>query len=426
MTPTATAEPEITGLLEAAEKADAGGNPAEAVRLLERARSLAPRHPAVLNALGMHGLRVGEFAAARGHLEEAARLNPQSAPAAFHLALACRAQADGAAELAALDRALQLDPYFYLALFQKAILVERQRGLRMAAPLYKAFLACLPPGSQQAAGLRPAIERARHAIAANRAQLEEFIHQRIAATQARHGGSSQHRFDHCLDALLEKRRIYTPQPTLMHFPMLPALEFYERDEFPWLSAFEAATEDIRAELLHCLSQDAGGVTPYVDYSPGSPLNQWAELNRSRRWGSYYLIKAGVRVEEHLARCPKTAALLAAAPLADVPGQAPTAFFSILEPHTRIPPHTGVTNTRLVVHLPLVLPPGCGFRVGSEVREWRLGHAWVFDDTMEHEAWNDSDQFRAILIVDIWNPFLTAAERELVSATTAALSEYYHE
>jgi aspartyl/asparaginyl beta-hydroxylase (cupin superfamily) len=225
---------------------------------------------------------------------------------------------------------------------------------------------------------------------------------------------------------MEKRRVYTPQPTLMYFPRLPALEFYERADFPWLEAFEAATDQIRAELLQCLADDADQVVPYVDYPAGAPLNQWRELNRSRRWGAYYLIKGGVGVEAHLRRCPKTAALLATAPLARVPGEAPNAFFSILEPRTRIPPHTGVSNTRLVVHVPLVIPAGCGFRVGSETREWRPGEAWVFDDTIEHEAWNGSEEPRAILILDTWNPLLTDAERDLVSVATAALNEYYRE
>jgi aspartyl/asparaginyl beta-hydroxylase (cupin superfamily) len=210
----------------------------------------------------------------------------------------------------------------------------------------------------------------------------------------------------------------------MNFPRLPALEFYDRSAFGWLDAFEAATADMRGELMQILTSDAGGVVPYVEYPDGVPLNQWKDLNHSRRWGAYYLLKGGTRFEEHLARCPKTAALLAQAPLADVPGQAPTAFFSILEPHTQIPAHTGVTNTRLVVHVPLVVPPGCRFRVGSETREWKAGQAWVFDDTIEHEAWNDSDEPRAILIIDVWNPFLTALERELVRTATEAVVEYY--
>ncbi len=99
-------------------------------------------------------------------------------------------------------------------------------------------------------------------------------------------------------------------------------------------------------------------------------------------------------------------------------------FSILDAKTRIPPHTGVANTRLIVHVPLIVPPGCGFRVGVVQRGWEVGKAFVFDDTMEHEAWNDSDLPRAVLILDIWNPRLSEAERELVRVATAGVSEYY--
>jgi len=71
------------------------------------------------------------------------------------------------------------------------------------------------------------------------------------------------------------------------------------------------------------------------------------------------------------------------------------MFSLLAPHTRIPSHYGDTNARLVGHLPLILPGNCRFRVGNEIREWRYGEAWLFDDTIEHEAWNDSDEVRVI-------------------------------
>ena len=110
----------------------------------------------------------------------------------------------------------------------------------------------------------------------------------------------------------------------------------------------------------------------------------------------------------------------------IPNRAPSSFFSRLEPRTHIPPHTGVTNTRVIVHLPLIIPPGCRFRVGSELREWHPGTALVFDDTIEHEVWNDSDDPRAILIFDIWNPLLTEAERELVAAFTTGIADYYED
>jgi aspartyl/asparaginyl beta-hydroxylase (cupin superfamily) len=417
-------EARIRGLIEAADRAGANGQAAEALRLLEDARRAAPRHPPVLNALGMHAFKTGDFASGRRYLEEAVTLDPRSPLAWFHLALVCRAQADSGAEMMALDKALALDAYFYLALLQKATLLERQSKPRDAAQIYTAFLKSVPQATQQTPAVQKAMQHARDVIAANSAALEAHLKARLAAAMDGHDRSSLARFEHSLGVLLGKRRIYTPEPTFMHFPRLPALEFYERSEFPWLDRFEAATADMRDELIQILSSDAGGIVPYVEYPDGVPLNQWKELNHSRRWGAYYLLRNGARLEDHLARCPKTAALLSQAPLADVPGQAPTAFFSILEPHTKIPPHTGVTNTRLVVHVPLVVPPGCRFRVGSETREWKAGEAWVFDDTIEHEAWNDSDQPRAILIIDIWNPFLTALERELVSTAIEAVVHYY--
>jgi aspartyl/asparaginyl beta-hydroxylase (cupin superfamily) len=130
------------------------------------------------------------------------------------------------------------------------------------------------------------------------------------------------------------------------------------------------------------------------------------------------------VSDHIAKCPKTTAVLEQLPLCDVPQVAPGAYFSVLKPRTRLPPHTGTTNTRSIVHLPLIIPDSCGFRVGSQTREWKKGRAWVFDDTIEHEAWNDSDVTRVILIFDIWNPLLTMAERDMVRALTAAVGNYY--
>jgi aspartyl/asparaginyl beta-hydroxylase (cupin superfamily) len=111
------------------------------------------------------------------------------------------------------------------------------------------------------------------------------------------------------------------------------------------------------------------------------------------------------------------------PQAQVDLRSPTAIFSVLKPHTHIPPHTGVANFRLVVHLPLVLPANCRFRVGGETREWRLGQGWVFDDTIEHEAWNDSDQTRIIFICDIWNPRLSEDERAAIRAVITATDAF---
>jgi aspartyl/asparaginyl beta-hydroxylase (cupin superfamily) len=210
----------------------------------------------------------------------------------------------------------------------------------------------------------------------------------------------------------------------MYFPEIPAVEFFDRADFPWLDAIEAATDDIRQELTNVLISDRAGLQAYIDYPSGVPLDQWKELNRSRRWSAYFLWNQSVAQPSHIARCPKTSAVLGLAPRCDVAARAPTAFFSILDAKTTIPAHVGVTNTRVTVHLPLIVPPGCRFRVGGTTREWVEGKAWVFDDTIEHEAWNDSETPRAILIFDVWNPFLSEAERDMVRAATEVFGNYY--
>ncbi len=91
------------------------------------------------------------------------------------------------------------------------------------------------------------------------------------------------------------------------------------------------------------------------------------------------------------------------------------MFSLLAPHTVIPPHVGVNNTRLVCHLPLVVPQGCWFRVGAETRFWERGQAFIFDDTIEHEAVNPTDQLRVVFIFDVWHPDLAPVERQAITA-----------
>lgn len=174
-----------------------------------------------------------------------------------------------------------------------------------------------------------------------------------------------------------------------------------------------------------MKEDSEGFQPYVSHPDGSPLNQWRELNKSPRWSTYFLWKDGERIDEACARCPRTAAVSEAIPvLDDTPHFGPTIMFSVLAPHTHIPPHSSVTNARLVTHLPLIVPEGCRFRVGNETRPWRESKAWVFDDTFDHEAWNDSDDYRVILMIDVWNPDISPAERELVSTLLNGMRDYF--
>jgi aspartyl/asparaginyl beta-hydroxylase (cupin superfamily) len=316
-----------------------------------------------------------------------------------------------------------IGPGVFRTLLEAAWRHDSAGETRAAAATYRTALQSIPPYLPP--HLRPLLEHAKGRVDANDAALETFLEGQLRDLRNRHGNQSLDRFDKCMATLLRKRRVYRPQPSFMYFPQLPALEFYDRDAFPWLDRLEAATADIRAELIDVLADGPAALEPYVSVD-GTPQERWRELNNSRRWGVFYLWHAGQPQAEHLARCPKTAAALAAWPRCELLGTAPSAVFSILDARTRIPPHVGVNNARLIVHLPLIVPPGCGFRVGAETRSWEPGKAFVFDDTIEHEAWNDSDEPRAVLILDIWNPYLSPAEREMVTALTAGVGEFYGE
>jgi aspartyl/asparaginyl beta-hydroxylase (cupin superfamily) len=271
--------------------------------------------------------------------------------------------------------------------------------------------------------MKQPLERARAAVEANGKALDGFLETRLAAARTR-TVETTNRFDECKDILTGAKPLQIQRPTMLNFPRLPAIPFYDRKDFPWLADVEAATDDIREEFLSLLAEDAQSFGAYVKHPDGVPLNQWAELNHSPRWSAYFLWENGVRNDAHCARCPRTTAVLDKVPMAAVPDAAPAAFFSTLAPRTLIPPHTGVTNIRLIVHVPLIVPEGCWYRVGNERREWRPGEALIFDDTIEHEAWNGSDRLRAVLIFDIWNPYLTPGERDLVCELLAGYKDFY--
>jgi aspartate beta-hydroxylase len=394
------------------------------MKLVDAALARAPNQPIVLNAAGGHMMRSGDARRARELYERATAVDSGSKVLWLNLATACRSLGDKKAESVALEKALAIEPRYVPALLQKAELMERLDNPKAAATVYQAALDCLASGTPVAQNMAAALTHAQAVVNANTRTLEAFLEQELASVRQRHAGADQQRYDACRDVFLRKRRVYTHEAKGILFPYLPAIEFFRREDFPWLNALEAATDDIAAEALAALAGDRAGFKPYVDFPATAPVDQWAPLNHSLDWSVYNLLDDGAPVSDHIDKCPKTAAVLAQLPLCNIPDYAPGAYFSVLKPRTRLPAHTGTTNTRSIVHLPLAIPEGCGFRVGSQVRAWQKGKAWVFDDTIDHEAWNDSDRIRIVLIFDIWNPLLTAAERDLVRGLTVGLGRYY--
>jgi aspartyl/asparaginyl beta-hydroxylase (cupin superfamily) len=411
-------------MIQASKSAATAGRPGESDQLLAKAARLAPSHPAVLNELGLRMMERGDPGKARDLFERATAADPRHPALWSNLASSLRELRLGDEESQAIERALALEPRHLPALLQKAALIEERGDPRKAARIYREALALVPPDVGVPPMLSASLERARAAVRRDEAALTKTLESRLATIRARHGAGPFARMDKCIDLFMGRRRRYDPTPTFMYVPDLPAPEFYDLAAFPWLDSLETAADVIRDELARVLTSSADTLRPYVAYPEGVPLDQWRELNQSRRWSAYFLWDQGNAEREHLALCPRTAAALANIPLCEIADHGPNAFFSVLEARTHIPAHTGVTNARLTVHLPLIVPPDCGFRVGSETREWVPGRAWVFDDTIEHEAWNRSDAPRAILIFDVWNPFLSAAERDLVRGAIEAVGSYY--
>ncbi|MBV8682926.1 MAG: aspartyl/asparaginyl beta-hydroxylase domain-containing protein [Caulobacteraceae bacterium] len=338
-------------------------------------------------------------------------------------ALALRMLSRPGDALGALEAALVLEPAHFLALLSKGATLEQLGRSKEAARAYEAAIAVAPPKDKLPPPIAAALDTAGSVVASAAARLSAHLESATRAVRARYPHEDLSRFDESLEIYAGVRKPFVQQPLLFHFPQLPPIPFYDRSLFPWLQELEGGTEIIREERLALQETAIDDFAPYIDFPPGVPVNQWGELNRSQRWSSFFLWRGGERQDKACALCPRTAALLESLPMAQQPGYAPTAMFSVLDARTRIPPHTGSTNVRLVVHLPLVLPGPARFRVGNVTREWKMGEAWVFDDTIEHEAVNEADAPRTILIIDVWNPFLSEAERALVSAMMVARKAY---
>ena len=407
-----------------ARAAAAQGRMDEAERVWLEVHRLDPRNASALYSLGVHALQRRDLPRARDLLTRASDANPADAMTRMTLAVVLRDLGDDAGEAAAIQAALEIDPYFLPALLGRAAAFERQGRTADAATVYRNILSIAPDEQGWPAYLADQLRHGRAIVRDSAERLGAAIDARIGARLSALPPQEAARGREMASILAGLTRPYVSQSHQLHVPRLPALPFHSREAFAWVPDLEARTDAIRAEMEAVLAQDQAAFTPYIAYRPGDPVNQWRDLNHSRRWSTFFLWRDGKPVEENLARCPQTAAALAAVGMAEIGGLCPNAMFSVLAPRTRIPPHTGETNARLIVHLPLVVPQGCRYRVGFDHREWTVGETLIFDDTIEHEAVNDSDEVRVVLIFDVWNPLLSADERALVAEAVGATRAFH--
>lgn len=368
-------------------------------------------------------LAARDFLGAERAFETMLRLRPRDPGTWLNLAGLRRQRNEFDGAIAALRHALELEPRNFYALLMHASLLERIGQIRAAGPAYAIALVQAPPDEELDPPTLQAVKHARIMATQHATELGGHIRDRISEARDRCSALEKQRLEAFIDTTLRVRPRYQQEPMEYYYPGLPPIWFHDRKTFPWLEALEAATDAIRDDLLAIQREDNGGFAPYIQYEPHLPLDQWRELNHSPKWTAYHFFDKGKPLIERLQRAPAVREALKLLPQPSVQLRSPTALFSALRPGAKIPPHTGVANFRLLVHLPLIIPPSCGFRVGGETREWKVGEAWVFDDTIEHEAWNGSDELRTIMIADIWSPYLSPEERTAIAALIAATDSY---
>ncbi len=171
----------------------------------------------------------------------------------------------------------------------------------------------------------------------------------------------------------------------------------DNNEFPWTSALTDAYPQVNQELDQVLG-NLSDVPAFHQISPDQ-----SRISKGGNWKTFAFYVFGQRVPENCAQCPQTAALLAQLP------NLQNAFFSILAPHYHIPPHRGPTRALIRCHMGLRVPASpedCWLRVDNEICHWRQGEILIFDDTYEHEVYNNSHEVRVVLFLDFDRPMDT--------------------
>jgi aspartate beta-hydroxylase len=381
-------------------RAHSAGRPDEALELLSRARAAHPGDATTL-------VNVGVMLRERDQLDEA---------------------------IAALTDALRIEPGLYVARLRLGEAMQARGDASAVAAYFGAIMAAQGRGqwlsdATTAPSLRPLVRHAMRVVAGGRRMVFSAL---IAPLRERHGAAALVRVEKCLAIYLKEIAPGYPdpaqQPKFLYFPDLPTTRFFERELFPWYEPLEAHTDTIRAEMLQVLAEDSGFEPFLGHFDDKLALQDHLRGERGEpAWNAFFFHRHGVRNDANVARCPATIAALEATPFCRVRDHSPEVCFSVLTPGSHILPHRGVTNTRLVTHLPLVVPEGdLALHVSGETMRWQEGRCFTFDDTFEHEAWNRSSETRVVVLLDVWNPYLTEVEREAVAALTAGIGDFNRE
>lgn len=362
----------------------------------------------------------------------AVQAHPERAPAWHQLATLQMNGGDLIAAESSLRQVLSLAPDTFVARLRLGMVLERMHDRHGALVAYFGAItsaqahglwrddASTPPG------MRQAVKRAMRFVDDARHKL---FHAALEPLYERYGRSALERVEQCLSIYLGEQPAGWPdprqRPKFLYFPDIPAQTYYAQERFPAHRKLEAATDAVRDELRHILNDEPSTEALVPFYGAGVDTRQLLDSchDHDPAWDAFFFHRHGARYDANCRRCPTTDALLDSLDLVRIRDHAPEILFSVLRPGTRIRLHRGVTNTRLVTHLPLIVPPDCALRVGGETHHWQEGRCVTFDDTFEHEAWNHSDRTRVVLIIDSWNPDLTAIEQHAIHDLVVAIGGF---
>jgi aspartate beta-hydroxylase len=363
------------------------------------------------------------------YLEEAIRSAPNQSLLHQNMGVVLKHRGKLEEALASFERVTVLEPGHEFAFLHKGTVLEALGRMDEAVAAYRQGFRNFPEAEAAANDPHsPPMVRSLVMQAAAAVQTSQLrsIHSFLVPVLERHGKDALDRVIQAADIAVGHRRPNfrhaLQRPSFIYLPGLEPRAFFDREQFGWTAGLESATAVIRGELEAALAADQG-FAPYVQVPKGQEPQQWRELDGSRTWSALHLYKAGIRMDENCARCPQSARVAESLELPLIPGHSPEALFSVLQPGTHIPPHFGLGNYKLVAHLPLIVPPDCAIRVGNETRGWIEGECLVFDDSFQHEAWNRSTATRAVLILDVWHPQVTPAEREGITALIQGVAAF---
>jgi tetratricopeptide (TPR) repeat protein len=349
-------------------------------------------------------MAAGDRQSAAALLEQSVQ-HERSAPAFLRLATVKRSLGDLSGAVSAVGSAAELAPNDFLILLMLGSLRDAVGAPYRADNAYLAAVRAAPPAHYLNATVRAQLERAKKRVADSDMWLAKLAHWRAPAAL---GEWERERIDDLRADLISAATKGIGEPVKFMLSDLSQTEFFEPSEFNGVADLEAETAVIAKEFAGLAEAHFEKLARLL---PGreSPVSSAHDGG----WSMIPLVRNGSVVPEFARLCPQTMSLFAGIESPHLRGISPSLYFSVLEPHSRIDPHRGITNARLIVHWPLIVPPACGIRVGSQRRQWVPGTALIFDDMIEHEAWNDSDEIRVVLIADLWRPELSRAGRTAV-------------